>query len=145
MTNGNIKTDSWTSIWKSGSFSVDAAELESLLEKAPDMFPFLALDENDKELMLAWGKISSLREAIVSGHGTYYSRSRNKPWVKGEESGHLQNLNEILISLDPFYVLYKTKQIGAACHTGYYSCFFRQILSNEEVKFVYKDKVEGLK
>ncbi|MCU0824474.1 MAG: phosphoribosyl-AMP cyclohydrolase [Leptospira sp.] len=128
-------------IWKNGSLSIGGEDLAKYLAQFPPLCPFLAQDPTGKDLMLAWGKKESLVSAIESGLGTYFSRSRNGKWVKGEESGHLQHLQEIFIHLDPFYILYKTNQIGAACHTGYYSCFFRELRNDSQVSFVYSNKV----
>ncbi|WP_411824381.1 phosphoribosyl-AMP cyclohydrolase [Leptospira sp. 'Mane'] len=136
-----VAKDEYISLWKDGEVSVSDAELNRLLTLAPELFPFLAVDESGQELMLAWGKPVSLEQALKTGIGTYFSRSRNKTWVKGEESGHLQNLKEIYISLDPYYIMYRTSQKGAACHTGYYSCFFRQLEAGNQVKLVYENKV----
>ncbi len=129
------------SIWKDGSLSLGDEDLAKYLERFPPLCPILAQDPTGKDLMLAWGKKESLLSAIRSGLGTYFSRSRNGKWVKGEESGHLQHLKEIYLNLDPFYILYKTNQIGAACHTGYYSCFFRELKDESTVSFVYSKKV----
>ncbi|MDF3820721.1 phosphoribosyl-AMP cyclohydrolase [Leptospira sp. 96542] len=128
-------------LWKNLNLQVSNSIFKDIMNGFPLLCPFLAEDLDGNDLMLAWGKKESLVSAMESGFGTYFSRSRNGKWVKGEESGHLQNIEEIHICLDPFYVLYKTKQIGAACHTGYYSCFFREMLSLESVSFVFKSKV----
>ncbi|TGN11121.1 phosphoribosyl-AMP cyclohydrolase [Leptospira ilyithenensis] len=136
-----VTKDKYISIWKGGKVLVSDSELNRLLTLAPELFPFLAVDESGQELMLAWGKRVSLEQALQTGIGTYFSRSRNKPWIKGEESGHLQNLKEIYISQDPYYIMYRTDQKGAACHTGYYSCFFRKLEQGNQVKLVYNNKV----
>jgi phosphoribosyl-AMP cyclohydrolase len=65
---------------------------------------------------------------LSTGKATYYSRSRQKLWIKGETSGHIQMVREIRIDCDNDTVLLKVKQVGdAACHTGYQSCFYRKI------------------
>lgn len=128
-------------LWDNGNLKVSQSELDSILESIPTLIPFLAQDLTGKDLMLAWGKKESLVSAIESGFGTYYSRSRNGKWVKGKESGHLQNLKQIYLHSDPFFVQYVTEQEGAACHTGYYSCFFRELGQNDSVSFVYSNKV----
>ncbi|TGK81718.1 phosphoribosyl-AMP cyclohydrolase [Leptospira noumeaensis] len=128
-------------LWESGSLKITEEEWLSFLETIPPLSPFLAQDISGKDLMLAWGKKESLISAVESGLGTYYSRSRNGKWVKGEESGHLQNLSAIYVHSNPFFIQYITGQIGAACHTGYYSCFFRELGVNESISFVYPNKV----
>jgi phosphoribosyl-AMP cyclohydrolase len=136
------KRDPLSLIWQNGNVLISESTLSEFMSRAPELYPMLAIDKKGSPLMLAWGKPETILQATATGHGTYFSRSRNKKWVKGEESGHLQNLYSIYLSLDPFYILYETDQIGAACHTGYYSCFFRQIYKNEEPRFVYESKIE---
>jgi len=136
--------DALVTLWENKTLSIAEDEINSFIKIAPSLFPILAIDLNGSPLMLAWGKPESIEQAIESGHGTYYSRSRNKKWVKGEESGHLQNLRSIVLSTSPFYIIYKTEQLGAACHTGYYSCFYRQMYKDKEPSFVFKNKVEDV-
>ncbi|MCW7468972.1 phosphoribosyl-AMP cyclohydrolase [Leptospira kanakyensis] len=128
-------------LWESGSLKITEEEWVSFQKTIPPLSPFLAQDISGKDLMLAWGKKESLLSAVESGLGTYYSRSRNGKWVKGEESGHLQNLSAIYVHSNPFFIQYITNQIGAACHTGYYSCFFRELGLNDSISFVYPNKV----
>jgi phosphoribosyl-AMP cyclohydrolase len=128
-------------LWENGTLEVSKETFDSILDSMPPLSPFLAQDLTGKDLMLAWGKKESLIHAIESGNGTYFSRSRNGKWVKGEESGHFQKLKQIYVHSNPFFVQYITDQIGAACHTGYYSCFFRELGQNESVSFVYSNKV----
>ncbi|TGK53186.1 phosphoribosyl-AMP cyclohydrolase [Leptospira bouyouniensis] len=128
-------------LWEDGNLVMNKEKLDSLLKSMPLLSPFLAQDTTGKDLMLAWGKKESLLHAIETGNGTYFSRSRNGKWVKGEESGHFQKLKQIYVHSEPFFVQYVTDQIGAACHTGYYSCFFRELGQNENVSFVYSNKV----
>ncbi|PJZ81484.1 phosphoribosyl-AMP cyclohydrolase [Leptospira meyeri] len=128
-------------LWESGSLKLMEEEWVSFQNTIPAISPFLAQDKSGKDLMLAWGKKESLLSAITTGLGTYYSRSRKGKWVKGEESGHLQNLSAIYVHSNPFFVQYVTNQIGAACHTGYYSCFFRELGPNDSISFVYSNKV----
>jgi phosphoribosyl-AMP cyclohydrolase len=77
-------------------------------------------------LMFAWMNRETLQQTLTTGHVTYWSRSRKKVWRKGEESGHTQRLVEAWIDCDGDCLLMKVDQIGAACHTGAPSCFFRQ-------------------
>ncbi len=77
-------------------------------------------------LMFAWMSRETLEHTLATGHVTYWSRSREKVWRKGEESGHVQRLVEAWIDCDGDVLLMKIDQIGPACHTGAPSCFFRQ-------------------
>jgi phosphoribosyl-AMP cyclohydrolase len=78
--------------------------------------------------MLAWMNREAFEETLRTGKACYYSRSRNRLWRKGEESGHVQEVREVLIDCDADTVLLKVKQNGgAACHEGYVSCFFRKV------------------
>lgn len=81
--------------------------------------------------MFAWMNEEAFRETVTSGYTTYFSRSRNRLWRKGEESGHRQRVVEIRIDCDADCILIKVEQIGAACHEGYASCFFRKLDSDE--------------
>lgn len=78
-------------------------------------------------LMLAYMNEESLSKTIKSGKAHYWSRSRNKLWLKGESSGHFQIVREIRIDCDKDAILLKVEQEGGACHTGYRSCFYRTI------------------
>jgi len=84
--------------------------------------------------MLAWMNREAFDETVRTRRGVYFSRSRNKLWRKGEESGNVQEVVGIYIDCDADTVLLKVKQIGgAACHEGYKSCFFRRLDDNELV------------
>ena len=83
-------------------------------------------------LMLAYMNEESLQKTVDTGLATYWSRSRNELWVKGETSNHYQHVKEILIDCDEDTLLIKVEQDGAACHTGKYSCFYRT-LEGEEI------------
>ena len=76
-------------------------------------------------LMLAWMNAEALEQTLASGRAVYWSRSRNKLWRKGDESGHEQHIVEIRVDCDQDAVLLKVRQTGAACHTGRRSCFYR--------------------
>jgi phosphoribosyl-AMP cyclohydrolase len=77
-------------------------------------------------LMFAWMTKATLERTLATGEVTYWSRSRSKVWIKGEESGHRQRLVEAWIDCDGDVVLLKVDQTGPACHTGAPSCFFRR-------------------
>ena len=76
-------------------------------------------------LMLAWMNAEALDQTLATGRAVYWSRSRNKLWRKGDESGHEQHIVEVRVDCDQDAVLLKVKQTGAACHTGRRSCFYR--------------------
>ncbi len=79
-------------------------------------------------LMLAFMNEEAWKATLLTGKATYYSRSRQKLWVKGETSGNLQLIKEIWIDCDDDTILLKVEQIGdAACHTGHRSCFFKRV------------------
>lgn len=78
-------------------------------------------------LMLANMNKEALQKTIETGKAHYWSTSRNKQWLKGESSGHIQEVQEILVDCDMDAIVLKIKQKGAACHEGYYSCFFRDL------------------
>jgi phosphoribosyl-AMP cyclohydrolase len=97
------------------------------------LLPAIAQDYQSGEvLMLAWMNRDALRLSHEQGRAVYWSRSRQKLWFKGEESGHVQQLHEIRIDCDADVVLLRVEQIGGiACHTGRRRCFFR-VLRGEE-------------
>src|SRR5262245_45982636 len=78
-------------------------------------------------LMVAWMNEEAYAETLRSGRAVYFSRSRGRLWRKGEESGHFQSVRAIDVDCDADAILLKVEQIGAACHEGYRSCFFRQV------------------
>lgn len=78
-------------------------------------------------LMVAYADEEAIRRTRETGYAHYFSRSRKKIWKKGEESGHVQVVREILIDCDEDCLLYLVEQTGAACHTGYRTCFYRTL------------------
>ncbi len=95
-----------------------------------ELIPAIAQDaETGDVLMLAYMNQEAFNETMQTGRVCYYSRSRNKLWRKGEESGNVQELKEMYFDCDADTLLVKVRQIGgAACHEGYRSCFFRRLL-----------------
>ena len=83
-------------------------------------------------LMVAYANEAAVRLTRDTGFAHYFSRSRKKIWKKGEESGHFQKVRQILVDCDEDCILYLVEQTGAACHTGYQTCFYRT-LENEIV------------
>jgi phosphoribosyl-AMP cyclohydrolase len=94
-----------------------------------ELIPVIAQDESTGDvLMLAYMNREAYEETLKTGRACYFSRSRQKLWRKGEESGNVQELKEIFYDCDADTLLVKVHQIGgAACHEGYRSCFFRKI------------------
>ncbi|MBE6368757.1 MAG: phosphoribosyl-AMP cyclohydrolase [Lentisphaerae bacterium] len=106
--------------------------------KSGGLIPAIAQDYQTNEvLMMAYINAESWAETLKSGYATYFSRSRNQLWKKGESSGHLQVVKEILVDCDCDTVIFKIEQLGpGACHTGHRSCFYRRVKDNalEEVE-----------
>ncbi len=98
-------------------------------EKSGGLVPAVAQDaKTGQVLMLAWMNREAFEETRRTGRACYFSRSRNRLWRKGEESGHYQEVREVLVDCDADTILLKVHQIGgAACHEGYASCFFRRV------------------
>jgi len=104
--------------------------LSSVVFDASGLVPAIAQDARTGEvLMLAWMNADSLRLTFETGDLTYWSRSRNKLWRKGETSGHTQRLVEAHVDCDGDTLLFKVEQTGPACHTGAPTCFFRKLKS----------------
>lgn len=98
-------------------------------EKGGGILPAIAQDATSGEvLMMAYMNPESYAETLATGRAVYFSRSRNKLWRKGEESGNVQKVHEIYLDCDADTILLKVEQIGgAACHMGYRSCFYRRV------------------
>ena len=109
----------------------DSAVLGPNFERGGGLLPAIAQDaETGDVLMLAWMNPESYAETLATGRAVYFSRSRNKLWRKGEESGNVQQVEAVFIDCDADTILLKVRQIGgAACHEGFKSCFFRRITS----------------
>jgi len=97
--------------------------------KTGGLVPAIVQDYQTGEiLMLAYMNPDAFNATLTTGKATYYSRSRQTLWVKGETSGNLQLIKEIRIDCDDDTVLLKVEQLGgAACHTGYRSCFYKKV------------------
>lgn len=105
------------------------------------LIPAIAQDWKTNEiLMLAYINEESWNETLKSGNATYWSRSRKKLWKKGESSGNVQKIKEILFDCDEDTVIFKVDQIGdAACHVGYRSCFYRKFdFETDKIEIVSK-------
>lgn len=103
--------------------------LRELAFDARGLIPAIAQDAKSGEvLMVAWMNAASLLETAQTGRAVYWSRSRDKIWRKGEESGHFQIVTELRLDCDADVILLKVTQVGGiACHTGRANCFYRKL------------------
>jgi phosphoribosyl-AMP cyclohydrolase len=97
--------------------------------KGDGLIPAIAQDAKTGEvLMMAYMNAESYAETLATGRAVYYSRSRNKLWRKGEESGNVQHVHAVYLDCDADTLLLSIEQVGgAACHTGHRSCFYRKV------------------
>jgi phosphoribosyl-AMP cyclohydrolase len=107
--------------------------LDEIHWTADGLIPVIAQQaETGKILMFAWMNSESLQLTVQEGYAVYWSRSRNKLWRKGEESGHRQKVVALLMDCDEDVLLLKIEQEGGiACHTGRESCFYRQLINGQ--------------
>ena len=107
--------------------------LNEIAWDAQGLVPAIAQDaESGDVLMFAWMNRDSLLETARTGEAVYFSRSRNRLWHKGEESGHVQKVHEIRLDCDNDVILLKIDQHGGmACHTGRRSCFFSRLVDGQ--------------
>ena len=103
--------------------------LDEIKWDANGLVPVIAQDyKTGKVLMFAWMNREALQLTNDSKQAVYWSRSRNKLWRKGEESGHMQKIHEIRVDCDEDVILLSVEQIGGiACHTGRHNCFFKKL------------------
>ena len=108
--------------------SQDQAFLEAVIWNDQGLVPVIAQEVGSGDvLMMAWMNRDALLETIRLGEAVYWTRSRQKLWHKGEESGHIQKVKEIRLDCDGDTILLMVEQKdGIACHTGEHSCFFRE-------------------
>jgi phosphoribosyl-AMP cyclohydrolase len=108
-------------------------DIDDLKYDESGLIPAIVQDAVTGEvLMMAYMNRNSLQETLKSGKTHFWSRSRKKYWMKGESSGHTQEVREVFIDCDKDTILIKASQAGAACHKGYKSCFFRRRDENGE-------------
>ena len=101
---------------------------DKLKFNADGLIPAIIQDAtNGRVLMMAWMNRASIEKTVETGKTWFWSRSRNKYWMKGESSGHTQNVKDIAFDCDGDTLLIQVEQTGAACHEGYRSCFFRSV------------------
>jgi phosphoribosyl-AMP cyclohydrolase len=114
------------------SFSPD-----SLKYDAAGLIPCIAQDaESGEVLMMAWMNAESVAKTLETGKVTYWSRSRQSFWVKGESSGHVQTLVDLRLDCDRDCLLALVQQVGPACHTNRRSCFYTAVREGEEVELM---------
>ena len=102
--------------------------LDDLTFDERGLIPVVAQDVDTGEvLMLAWATRATLERTLAEGRMVYWSRSRQEEWRKGDTSGNVQHLEELRVDCDADVVLARVHQVGAACHTGERTCFFRSI------------------
>jgi len=100
---------------------------------ANGLIPAIIQDQKTgRVLMMAWMNRASIEKTVTTGKTHFWSRSRQKFWMKGETSGHTQTIRDISFDCDGDTLLIQVEQIGAACHEGYRSCFFRSIGNGSE-------------
>jgi len=95
---------------------------------ADGLIPAIVQDaDSGRVLMMAWMNETSLRSTLEKGLMHYWSRSRQKYWLKGETSGHTQKVIRFHVDCDADTLLFEVEQTGGACHTGHQSCFFQEV------------------
>lgn len=119
---------------------IDVEVFESLIDfsdfklSKDQLIPVIVQDyRTDEVLMLAYMNEEAYQNTLRTGRMTYYSRSRDELWVKGETSGHYQYVKKLMLDCDNDTILAKVRQVGAACHTGNRSCFFKELASKDYV------------
>ena len=109
--------------------SLDPAVAARLKRDADGLVPAVIQDAASRAvLMVGWMDDEALHRTLTTGRGTYWSRSRQAYWVKGETSGHTQAVREVRLDCDGDTILLKVDQVGPACHTGADTCFDRDVL-----------------
>ena len=120
--------------------------LDKVKWDANGLVPAIAQDAaSGKVLMVAWMNRVALEQTVAGGEAVYWSRSRQKLWHKGEESGHVQKVRELRLDCDEDVILLSVEQVGGiACHTGRHNCFFQKLVDGKWVAIdpVIKDPKE---
>jgi len=103
------------------------SKLDNLKYDSNGLIPAIIQDhQTGQVLMFAFMNRQAVKKTVETGKTHFYSRSRNKQWLKGESSGHVQHVKSIRTDCDKDVLLVNVEQVGAACHDGYYSCFYRK-------------------
>ena len=140
MVNKNAKEiDSLKMLLKSNGIPMAALEAsiswEEFKKNSDGMVPVIVQDyKTHAVLMLAYMNKEAYEKTLSTGKMTYWSRSRDELWIKGDTSGHYQYVKSLTADCDKDTILAKVSQVGAACHTGSYSCFFNSIMEKEDAK-----------
>jgi phosphoribosyl-AMP cyclohydrolase len=131
---------------------MESPSIDQLKFNADGLIPAIVQEQSSgRVLMMAWMNRASLEKTIATGKTHFWSRSRQKFWMKGESSGHTQTVRTIALDCDGDTLLIQVNQIGAACHEGYQSCFFRSLTDAgmgtqiTEPRLVDPDEVYGKK
>ena len=112
----------------------EPAFLQSVKFDAAGLIPAIAQDAATGEvLMMAWMNREALLRTLTTARATYWSRSRQSFWIKGETSGHIQRVLNASLDCDGDAILLRIQQTGAACHEGYRSCFFRDLPMGDDL------------
>lgn len=107
--------------------------IESVVFDESGLIPVITQDEATRQvLMFAWMNREALESTIATGRAVYFSRSRQKLWLKGEESGHIQHVRDLRLDCDGDVLLMSVEQVGGiACHTGHAHCFYQRLEAGE--------------
>ncbi|MBX3747736.1 MAG: phosphoribosyl-AMP cyclohydrolase [Verrucomicrobiae bacterium] len=117
--------------------------LDSLKFNADGLIPAIIQDRSTgRVLMMAWMNRASIEKTLESGYTHFWSRSRKAFWKKGESSGHTQRVLDVAFDCDGDTLLVQVEQVGAACHEGYRSCFFRSMRKGGEAAEVTEDRLQ---
>lgn len=107
--------------------------LAELKFNADGLIPAIIQEQaTGRVLMMGWMNQASFERTVATGRTVFWSRSRGEFWMKGETSGHVQHVKQIALDCDGDTLLIQVEQVGAACHEGYHSCFFRAITDQGE-------------
>lgn len=116
--------------------------LDSIEWNEQGLIPVIAQEASSHVvLMLAWINREALAKTVECGEAVYWSRSRQKLWHKGEESGHTQKIVDIRLDCDNDALIYLVEQSGMACHTGRHSCFYQQLQESDKIEWKAVDPV----
>ena len=111
-------------------------DITSLKFNEAGLIPAIAQDESGAVLMMAWMNAESIAETLKTGRVTYWSRSRQAYWRKGETSGHVQDLIDFRVDCDRDCLLLVVNQSGPACHTNRRSCFYSAVRDGAEIELM---------
>jgi phosphoribosyl-AMP cyclohydrolase len=117
--------------------------IDQLKYTADGLIPAIIQDHRDgRVVMMAWMNKESLQSTIATGKTHFWSRSRQRFWMKGEESGNTQTVKQIAFDCDADVLLIQVEQAGPACHEGYRSCFFRALTPDGQGTAVLEERVQ---